>query len=239
MNRARVFIAMVMSIGVAAGAVSSGRADDLLDRILRILGVSATPTQMKSESDVSAGQIWIADTEHGTRSALTTDFDYRWPVYAAGGESIVALRGDRLVRISVKSRKVQVLHNIPGVEKLVGFDRKDPDKLLLVLEKDTAPLSLLSLETGDLTSLPYDPRSKEHRKMLSHIKGQERVYGAVRVYVKTESKRGMEGGLDWSDVYLQQDEAAPRNISKGDGVSCSQPSLSPDGKAVVYVRAGG
>jgi hypothetical protein len=195
--------------------------------------------QMKSESDISPGQIWIADIERGSRSALTADFDYRWPVYAPGGESIVALRGDSLVKISVKSGKVQVLHSIPGVEKLVGFDRKDPDKLLLVLEKDTAPLSLFSLETGDLTSLPYDPRSKDHRKMLSHIKGEERVYGTVRVYVKTESKRGMEGGLDWSDVYLQQGEAAPRNISNGEGVNCNQPSLSQDGKAVVYVRASG
>jgi hypothetical protein len=130
-----------------------------------------------------------------------------------------------------------ILRKIPGVEKLVGFDRNDHEKLLVVLDKDTAPLALLSLKTGNLTPLPYDPKSKEHRLMLSHVKGQQRVYGIARVYVKKESKKAMEGEREWGEVYLQQGEAMPHNISDGDGVNCGQPSLSPDGKAVVYIRA--
>jgi hypothetical protein len=45
--------------------------------------------------------------------------------------------------------------------------------------------------------------------VLSHVKGEERVYGTARVYVKTESKQAMEGELEWGEVYLQQGEAIP------------------------------
>ena len=226
-------------IGIALGDASSARADGLFDRILRVMGISATPSQMKGDSDVIAGQIWIAELELGRRAALTTDSGYRWPVYEPGSESVVSLKGESIVRISVKAREVKVLHTIPGVEKLVGFDGDQRDNLLVVLNDDTAPLAMVSLKTGQLTPLPYDAKSKDHRRMLSHVKGQERLYGASRVYVKTESKQGMEGALEWDDVFVQQGDATSRNISDCDGVTCSQPSLSPNGMAVVYIRASG
>ena len=226
-------------IGIALGDANSARADSLFDRILRVMGISATPSQMKGDSDVIAGQIWIAELELGRRTALTTDSGYRWPVYKPGGESVVALKGESVVRVSVKAREVEVLHTIAGVEKLVGFDAEDRDNLLVILDNDKAPLAMLSLKTGQLTPLPYDAKSKDHRRMLSHVKGQERLYGTSRVYVKTESKQGMEGALEWGDVYLQQGKATSRNVSGCDGVTCSQPSLSPNGMAVVYIRASG
>jgi hypothetical protein len=234
--RSRALISAAI-IGFALGGASSAHADDFFDRIMRVLGISATPSQMRGERNVSAGQVWIADLERGALTALTTDSGYRWPVYELSGEAVVALKGDSLVRIPARKGEVEVLHKIPDVEKLVGFDREDPDKLLVILDKDTAPLAFLSLKTGSLTPLPYDSNSKDHRRILSHVKGEERVYKTARVYVKTESKQGMEGGLEWGEVYLQQGEATPRNVSKGDGVNCGQPSLSPDGKAVVYIKA--
>jgi hypothetical protein len=233
--RAWVYVAI---IGFAMGGATTTRAEGLLDRIMRVMGISATPSQMKGDSDVTAGQVWIADLERGSRTALTTESGYCWPVYEPSMEAVVALKGDSLVRIPVRKGEVKVVHKIPGVEKLVGFDREDPDQLLVVLDKDTAPLAVLSLNTGKLTPLPYDLKSKDDRRMLSHVKGEDRVYGIVRVYVKTLSKQSMEGTLEWGDVYLQQGEATPRDVSNCDGVTCGQPSLSPDGKAVVYIRAG-
>lgn len=237
-DRLRAFIGVVI-LGFALGEVRSGLADDFFDRIMQVLGISATPRQMRGESDTSAGQIWVADLERGTPTALTTESDYRWPVYEPSGQAVVALRGNNLVRVLASNGTVTVLHKIAGVEKLVGFDRTDPDKLLVVLDKETTPLAFLSLKTANLTPLPYDSRSEHHRQIFSHVKGQERVYGIARVYVKTESKRSMEGELQWDDVYLQRDNAAPRNVSNSDGFNCGQPSLSPDGKSIVYIRASG
>ena len=145
--RSRAFICVAI-IGVALAGASSACADSLLDRIMRVLGISATPSQMKGDSDLSAGQVWIADLERGTRTAVTTDSGYRWPVFEPAGGAIIALKGDSLVRIATRNGGVNVLYNIPGVEKLVGFDRDDPDKLLVTLDSQTAPLALLSLETG-------------------------------------------------------------------------------------------
>jgi hypothetical protein len=223
--------------GLGLGNPGSARADGLFDRILRVMGISATPSQMKGDGDVIAGEIWIAELKPGRRRALTTDSGYRWPVFEPGGESVVSLKGESVVRISVKAGELRVLETIPGVEKLVGFDADQRDNLLIVLSDDTAPLAMVSLKTGQLTPLPYDPKLKDHRRMLSHVKGQERLYAASRVYVKTESKQSLEGTLEWDDVYVQQGDAAPRNVSDCDGVTCSQPSLSPNGMAVVYIRA--
>jgi len=233
--RSRAFIAVAI-VGLALGTAGGARTDSLFDLIMRVFGISATPSQMRGERDVTAGKVWIADLEGGAFTSLTTDSGYRWPVYERNGQAVVALKGDSLLRIPVTKGKVEVQHKIPGVEKLVGFDREDSDKLLVVLNKDTAPLAFLSLKTGNLTPLPYDSRSSDYRRLLSHIKGEERVYGTVRVYVKAESKQGMEGEVVWDEVYLQQGESEPRKVSNGDGVDCNQPSLSPDGKAVVYIK---
>ncbi|OOO01345.1 MAG: hypothetical protein USCGTAYLOR_02441 [Chromatiales bacterium USCg_Taylor] len=225
--------------GLTLAGTSGARADGLFDRILGVLGISATPSQMRGDSDVSEGQIWMAQVEIGGGNALTGDSGYRWPVYEPGGKAVIALKGGNAVRISEDSGEVKILHKIPGVQKLVGADREDSDKLLVILDEDAAPLALLSLKTGRLTPLPYDPKSKDHRRMLSHVKGEERLYGTTRIYVKTQTKQGMEGTLEWTDVYVQQGKATPRNVSNCDGVSCGQPSLSTDGVALVYVRARG
>ncbi len=226
-------------MGIALGNANNARADGLFDRLLRVMGISATPSQMRGDGDIAAGQIWIAEPDSGRRTALSTDADFRWPVYDPGSENIIALKVGSIVGIPVKTREGKVLHTIPGVEKLVGFEGEDRDNLLVVLDNAKAPLAMLSIKSGQLAPLPYDTKSRDHRRMLSHIKGQERLYGLLRVYVKSASKTTMEGELEWTDVYLQEGKAAPRNISRCDGVNCSQPSLAPNGMAVVYIKAGG
>jgi hypothetical protein len=56
------------------------------------------------------------------------------------------------------------------------------------------------------------------------------------VYVKTESKQGFAGVVEWTDVYLKRG-TDPVNVSRCDGVGCGQPSLSRDGGQVVFVKA--
>jgi len=239
MSMAMRFWISAAIVGIVLGNPGSAAADGLFDRILRVVGISATPSQMKSDNEVIAGQIWTAELKSGRRVALTTDSGYRWPVYEPGGEGVVALNGERLVRISLKAQEAKVLHTIPGIDKLVGFDGDQRDSLLVVLNDDNAPLAMVSLKTGQLTPLPYDPKLKVHRSMLSHVKGQERSYATSRVYIRTESKQSLEGTIEWDDVYMRQGAAEPRNVSECDGVACSQPSLSPNGMEVVYIKASG
>jgi hypothetical protein len=87
-----------------------------------------------------------------------------------------------------------------------------------------------------VTPLPHDRSSQEHRDIIAHVKGWERVYGGTSVYVKTEVKQGMSGAVEWTDVYLERG-TGPVNVSRCDGVNCGQPSLSHDRNRVVFIKA--
>jgi hypothetical protein len=150
------------------------------------------------------------------------------------------LKGDQLVRIAPGGTAADV-QRLKDAVKLVGFDEQNPDLLLVVLESagGRSPLGLLSLKTGTMTALPFDRSSSSHRRMLNHIRGQQRVYGTSSVYVKSESKPGMARMLEWTDVYFKRGDAPPRNVSLCDGVDCGQPSLSRDGRRIAFVKAAG
>jgi hypothetical protein len=127
----------------------------------------------------------------------------------------------------------------PGVLKLVGFDANNADAIVVLLDGGASPLGVLSVKTGKVVPLPYDGKSDAERRMLAQVRGQERTYGDASVYVRTESKRGLSRAIEWTDVYLRRGNAPPQNVSACDGVSCGQPALSPDGRRIAFVKAGG
>jgi Tol biopolymer transport system component len=53
----------------------------------------------------------------------------------------------------------------------------------------------------------------------------------------TESAQSIEGTREWTDVYIQQGDGKAKNVSRCDRSNCGQPSLSPDGKTVVYIQS--
>jgi hypothetical protein len=228
-------LATVLLMPTAADAQS------LIAKLLRIAGLTAAPSQMRGPGDdVESGSIWIANVDQRTTRALTSEGGYRSPVFSpADGGTIFALRGDTIVRLSTSGLRATAV-KAPGVVKLVGFDGKGTDELVALFDAAPAgsPLGIVSLKTGGVTPLPYDPTVEDQRRMLAQIRAQDRVYGDTKVYTKTESKRGLSRNIEWTDVYLQRANAAPQNISACDGVSCVQPALSSDGRSVAFVKAG-
>lgn len=101
-----------------------------------------------------------------------------------------------------------------------------------------SPLAAVSLKSGSVTPLPYDSKAEDQRRVLAQIRAQDRVYGETTVYTRTESKQGLSRKIEWTDVYLQKGQSPPQNISACDGANCVQPSLSPDGRTVAFVRTG-
>lgn len=227
----------VLGAALTLAETSATDANGLLDILLRISGVSASPSQMKGPGDeIDAGELWVTDLDRRTQVRVTAA-GYRWPVFSPSADAVVALRGDNLVRIPVSGGLPVVLYRVPGVNKLVGFDQTDLDKLLLLVDSRAVPVALLSLKSGHLESLPYDDVSEAHRRLLSHLRGTERVYRASRVLVKSESKQRMEGVREWTEVYVSRDNGPLINASACDGVNCGQPSMSPDGHRVVFVKS--
>ena len=56
-------------------------------------------------------------------------------------------------------------------------------------------------------------------------------------FTKTETKEGLAGAVEWRDVYLKREGRDTVNVSNCDGVNCGQPSLSPSGRWVVYIKS--
>ena len=228
-------VAMAAALAVPLEAFS----DSLVDKLLRIAGVTVGPGTVRRHGREVAGSIWIANLERRTVSSVTPDSGYRSPVFSLTDGSIFALKGDTVVRIPPEGGQPAVAQTVTGAAKLIGFDTSNPDEILILLEGDGSPMGVLSLKTGAVSRLPYDATSADQERMLAQIRGQERVYGATSVYVKTESKQGLSRLLEWTDVYVRRGTAPPENVSGCDGVICAQPALSPDGWRVAFVKAGG
>jgi hypothetical protein len=218
---------------------AAATSESVLEILLRVTGLTASPALMRGPGDeVDPGDIWVVSPGGAPPTALTSGGGYRSPIFSPVDGSIVALNGDTVVRIPASGGAVERVRDVPGVVKLVGFEAKNGDDVVVLLEGGGSPLGVLSLKTGKVVSLSYDAKSDDERRMLEQIRGQERVYGNVSVYVKTESKRRLSRIIEWTDVYLQRGDSQPQNVSACDGVRCGQPSLSPDGRRVAFVKSG-
>ena len=191
---------------------------------------------MKAPEGAKSGEIWLADAATNVRVQLTADAGYRWPVFDAGAARIVALRQNDIVEIPLAGGAARRLAAVEGISKLIGFDREQPDRVLVLRTQQDAEIAVLSLATGELTPIRYDADSDG--MLLAHLRGNERVYGDTILYLRKETRTDVTGAvLDWTDVFIKEGGGRPRNISQCDGVDCSQPSLSADRSRIAFVRA--
>jgi len=207
---------------------------------LRFSGISANPNTLKGAGDEPlSGQVWVADLPSGTRRKITPDSGYRSPVYFPNGSDILALQAGYVVRISSGGDKPAKLYKIAGVTKLVGFSLGGGAEALALTEDDAGHVSpaRLSVNTGAITPLPYDPQSSRDRQMLEHLQDWQRSYGDTVVYVKRESRQALSGTVEVSNIFLKYPGRDPQNVSGCDLASCGQPSLSPDGNRVLFIKA--
>jgi hypothetical protein len=237
-----------LSILVMAGLLAAQsqkkpekKQDSFWTRILRIAGVSATPASLRGEDRVACGDVWWTTAgQDPVAHRLTNGGGYCSPVFDSSGQNILALKSGKLYRIPLDGKPSIELQSLGGVTKLVGINRDDPDELLVVgRDAEHLPFAaIVSVKTGSINRVPYDPNSSEDKVMLAHLSGWERVYGNTRVYTEATETEG-PGGITtkFTDVYLKHGSDEPINLTSGNNVSSSQPSLSPDGQRVVFIRS--
>lgn len=221
-------------------AVSLGAHADWLDTVTRALGISKTPSAMRGPDDPTlSGDIYLIAVDGSAPRRLTSEGGYRSPVFAAGDAAILALKGQSLVSVPLDAGTPREFRVPSGLLKLLGVDRQDADRLMLLTEsaKGTSGLAELSLRSGRLTPMAIDGGDRNQRRMLSHLVGQNRDYEGVSIRVRTESRAGVGGPIQWSDVYVQRGQERAINVSRCDGTDCAQPALSADLKYLVFIRA--
>lgn len=234
-------IAMLFLLALPLAAQPQKKTESFWSKVLRIAGISANPTALRGAETAPTGDVWVATL--GSRTALqrlTRDGGYYSPVFDSGGQSILVLKSGSLYRVPLTGDSPTNLRSLPGLTKLVGLSRDDNDQLLALARnsQNTVAAVLLSIRTGAVTPLPHDPASREDSLLLVHLAGWERVYGDVRLYCEEEEKEAPGGvSIRFTDVYLKRGSDAALNLSNGNGVSSCQPSLSPDGKQVAFIRS--
>jgi hypothetical protein len=215
-------------------------AESFWDTVLRITGIAATPSQQRGGgAGPEAGDIWVINLVQKTRLRLTRDGGYRSPVFLPGDASLLALKGDAVMQIPLSGSEPVQLHMVQGVAKLVGVHRENPDKVLILLTgtDDQHAVGLLSVQSGQVTPLPYDHQSRDAQRLYRHLQGWERVYGNTTLSVQDQSTSGAAGVGERTNAYLKQGDEAPVNLSACKGANCGQPSLSHDGRRVAFVKA--
>jgi hypothetical protein len=213
--------------------------EPLLTKLLRIAGLTAAPSQMRGPADDAAvGNIWMVNIDRRDARALTTDGGYRSPIFLPNSSTLLALRGNAIVRLGSTGGNTSPLRMKVGVAKLVGVDSEDPSAVVVLLATPRAgsPLASVSLLDATATALPFDAADASQQRVLAQIRGQERTYQETTVYTRTETKSGLTRPVEWIDVFVKRGAAPPQNVSACDGVNCVQPALSPDRQSVAFIK---
>lgn len=244
-----VFMAMIAGMGAQKSAPQNPPAtrrgapkpaESFWAKVLRVSGVSHDPSTLKGPGDeVVAGQIWLASPDFGQPRQLTVKGGYRSPVFIPVTNDILALAGTDVVRVPHAGGNARRLFKLDGAAKLVGFSLDDPDAVLVLSQDGSGNRSvgMLSLSSGILAPLVYNPAAGRDLQMIEHLQSWNRVYGDRSVYLERQSKETLSGTVEWSDVLLKAGSQSPVNVSQCDEVNCGQPSVSADGTLVVFIKS--
>jgi hypothetical protein len=207
--------------------------------ILRITGFTATPSTSKGPvPEAAGGDLWLATLEGGSRLRLTRDGGYQSPVFFPDGGRVLALREGKLVRVSTAGfLDPEPLFAIPEVIRLVGFDRESPGKAVVLTRgaNGTLDLGLLDLADREVRSMRPETPDAEYRDVLARLARWDLAWqlSEPRKIIGLAVRPAARG----SDVFCLREGGAPVEVSHCGGDRCDQPSLSADGRWVVFVRA--
>jgi hypothetical protein len=240
-------ILLIFVLALTAGAQKSdkppatpSKPESFWDKVLRYSGISHDASNLRAPGDeVVSGSIWLADINAGTTRKISATGGYRSPIFAPGRNEILALQGANLVQVELVSQKIVSRYSLPSVRKLVGFSLEDDDTVLVLLDKagaHPAP-AVLSMATGKITQLPYDGESSRDLEMIEQLQSWDRKYGNTALYTQRQSKGTLYGSTEWADVYIRRNGGQAVDVSHCDGVNCGEPSLSADGRNVVFIKS--
>jgi hypothetical protein len=207
-------------------------------KLLDFIGIPADSGALRGADDpFEAGEVWVVEVAGGKSRQLTRTAEFRSPIFLPGGIDVLALRGSDVVRLSGPADAPRKLATVNAASKLLGCSVRDPDKLLLLATPPGGDeLSVLSISTGQLSRVPFDPTSREDAELMAYLNGWGRTYPAGSLYVQRHAQETLAGVVEWQDVFFQSGNGKAMNVSRCDATNCGQPSLSPDARRVVFIK---
>ena len=174
------------------------------------------------------GQVWTVDLATGQRSRVPDADDLAWPVLAPDHSTIFALRGGQMVRLTFSGGEVVPVGPEANWRRLLGVDGSG--EVLGFIESRPRAQPAVMTGNGALLLLPQ-PETEEERARVSMLLQENLAYANRRQLTVTRSQRGGRG----YDVNLVDGDTV-KNLSDCGDDACGQPSLSPDGRYVLYIR---
>lgn len=187
-----------------------------------------------NEGKVVRGRVWIAEvdgvTSRGSARQVGTLEDLSWPVLGPDGQTVYALQGRQLVRLSEEGATVARIGHEADWLKLLGVGA-DGTVVGFVAGGPFGRPAAMS-PGGDLSVAP-PPDNATDRKRHAALLPESRTFQDGRSLVVRPSERGGRG----IDVFIERDGQQATNLSDCGDDYCGQPSLAADGRHVLWVRS--
>jgi len=244
----RIAIFLITLVLTAPVTNAQKKTQSFWDRVWKVLGVTATSGNQKGPIEdliparpgadtfaIFDGDLWIYTVQAKSNVELRPG-NFRSPVFLPNERAVLALSGDRVVKVPLDDGPITDVATVTGIQKLIEVPTDEPGTALILMDadRDNCPsVAILSLTDGSVTLVPHEGR-EEDLKLLQYLRSWERTY-ADKAKLKIETKT--KDGRDYTDVILKLKDKDDRNVSRCEGVNCSQPALSSDRAAVVYVKA--
>lgn len=212
---------------------ATAEGDSFLAALLRFTGITVTPSTVRGNGSLKEGDIWlvqIGETGASKPRKITHDGAYHTPLWIPGSQSILAMKGDKLVRLNAQGHEEKPLHTLTDTTVLLGFDKNNPN-LVLVLQESLA--GVLTLANGQITPLPYDKEKPEDRYGLDQLGSGFRDYGTAQVSIENQHRIDPQGHFkQFNTIHIKLDK---KNISINCPSACGQPALAEDGRQLLFI----
>ncbi len=212
---------------------ATAEGDSFLATLLRFTGISVTANQVKGSDDFREGDIWlihVGEAEVSEPRKITSDGAYHTPLWIPGSQSILTMKGDKLVRLNTQGNEEKMLHTLTDNTALLGFDKNDPNLVLVIQE---FVVGMLSLANGQITPLPYDEEKPDDRFGLDQLRSGFRDYGTVQVSIENQRRIDPQGHFkQFNTIHIKQGE---KDIPISCPSACGQLALAEDGRQLLFI----
>jgi hypothetical protein len=207
--------------------------ENFLAALLRFTGISVTASQVKGNNNFVEGDVWLVQIGAAQASApqkITRDGRYHSPLWIPGSNVILAMKGEKLIQLSVQGTEEKILYTLTKNTELLGFDKSNPNLVLIIQDSLVA---VLTLTNGEMTPLPYDNKNAKEREAVEQLRKDFRDYGAAKLSVDNRKEASSAGYRSIDTILIEPHNDRPVAINCP--TTCSQPALVANGQQLLFI----